>query len=360
MRSVLIDARYFSKRDTGIYVYLCAVIELLLDNHMEVTLLTPIPLTEQTPLSKRCKQIVLLRSTRAKDFTWAQLQVPKFLRSHAYDYYFSPANRGVPAFYFGKTKLVLTVHDLIPLHFFAFYFKKLPVETLVDALSTAISIYKAKRIMAVSRATAKDIQRLFGKRATATLIPIRYMGFAATTQSVKNRKKQFVYNGGRDPRKNVPVLLEGFAQFSPTHPGYKLVLMGGGYDAYDEDLKRLDIVSAVVKTGYVSQEEKMRILAESSAIVYPSLMEGYGLPIVEALSVNTPIVCGTGGSQREVAGQAGIFLEPPITAQSIATELTKLANGDIPADYPTRIRTQLAYLLSREHEQNILAQFSES
>lgn len=354
---IAVDARYFAKRDTGIYLYLCATIQLLLDQGFEVTLVSPTALKVPAEIVSRCQVVVLPYGKRKLDSAWTQIALVKFLRGQNFDYYFVPANRGLPVFYFGKTKLILTVQDVIPLHFFGLYFRRQPVETLSYLLSIFSSVRKADRIMAVSQSTARDLWHFFRRRATPTLIPIRYMGLKE--RKSKNKKKQFVYNGGRDPRKNVPLLLEAFAEFHKQYPKYKLILMGGGYEAYDDEIARLGIPSAVQKTGYVSQEEKMRILAESAATVYPSLTEGYGLPIVEALSVGTPIICGTGGSQREIAGKAGVFLEP-IAVKTIKAAMVRVATEKLPKGYAQYEHDQLAYLLSAKHEQRIIDHFTAS
>ncbi|MGK3893830.1 glycosyltransferase, partial [Enterococcus faecium] len=85
--------------------------------------------------------------------------------------------------------------------------------------------------------------------------------------------------------------------------------MGRGYEALAPRIAQLGIADRVELTGYVSDEVKWRRLAESCALVYPSLTEGYGLPIVEAFLAGIPVVCGSGGAQAEIVGEAGIVLD---------------------------------------------------
>jgi glycosyltransferase involved in cell wall biosynthesis len=350
--TICIDARYLAKPGVGIYEYLCAVIRILIDRKVTITLIGETTIHEPAEILERCDYIVLPPRYNCMGLWWEQITVLKYLRRQHFDVYWAPANQGLPLGYFGKTKLILNIHDLIRLQFLWFYLRQLPLETIAYVLSVTVSVYKAKAIMAISQATKQDIQHRFKRSSTEVLIPISRMHIGIHGKSM-HKHRQFVYNGGRDARKNVDLLLRGFALFHASYPQYKLILMGKGYDADDPLIYQLGIQDAVIKTGYVTHEEKMKILCQSTAMVYPSRTEGYGLPIVEAYSVGLPVICGTGGAQREIAGDAGIFLDP-ITTESIANAFTDIANGKLPQDNLILQREQLAYLMSPQHEQKIV------
>jgi glycosyltransferase involved in cell wall biosynthesis len=109
----------------------------------------------------------------------------------------------------------------------------------------------------------------------------------------------------------VPALLAAFADVRHERPELRLVLLGSGYEALDAELARLGLgADAVERPGYVAEDAKAAYLRGARAVVYPSLLEGFGLPIVEALAAGTPVVCGTGGAQPEIAGAAALYADP--------------------------------------------------
>src|SRR5204863_1094663 len=125
-----------------------------------------------------------------------------------------------------------------------------------------------------------------------------------------------LYLGGIEPRKNLPTLLAAFARLSdpPT-----LVIAGSGVewnpegsDLLGEALARLpdQVRSRVRMTGYVSEPEKVALMGGAEAFVYPSLYEGFGLPVVEAMACGTPVVTSNVSSLPEVAGKAAILVDP--------------------------------------------------
>jgi len=353
-KQIAIDGRYLQKPGMGINIYLKAVLRLLLDEGFAITVIVNEMPTEHIDGLDKCRIIVSKRNRLGIDMFWEQWSLARLLYKERFSKYLAPGNTGLPLFYFGKTRLILTVHDLIPFHFASRYIRKQPKVMVFYYPSQIISLFKANSIVAVSQSTADDIRRLFHRKSTPVLLPLRYMQLLDTKVVSKDkRKKQFVYNGGVDPRKNAPLLIEAFAAFLKTHSDYTLLLMGNGYERYDQLIQELGIASSVRMLGYVSHEEKMRILAQSTGVVYPSLMEGYGLPIVEAFIADVPVICGTGGAQREVGQQAATFLES-ITAESIAESLKGLIGGKN-GHSSAKAQAQLAYLASPIHEQTFIA-----
>jgi glycosyltransferase involved in cell wall biosynthesis len=359
--SIAVDGRYLCRPDVGIAIYLQGLLRLLLQEGAHITLVVHRMPDGPDDILKKCHMVVSRNPLRLP-FLWEQTWLATFLYRHHFDYYIAPGNTGLPLLYVGKTTLVLTVHDIIPLHFLGTYLRKQFLNMLNYLPSLLIAVLRAQIIMAVSQATADDIRRLFHRRAVPTLIPLRHVALVSkkTPRKHVEKKQQFVYNGGLDPRKNVPALLEGFHRFHATPAGapYKLVLMGRGYERLQLVIERLRMQNAVIMTGYVDEPTKYALIAESVGVVYPSAMEGYGLPIVEAMLSATVVACGIGGSQREVGGEGALYIEP-ISPYTVAAALQHIASRN-EAQHEAllaRQRTQIKKLFATDVDERIVQIF---
>jgi glycosyltransferase involved in cell wall biosynthesis len=128
----------------------------------------------------------------------------------------------------------------------------------------------------------------------------------------------FLSLGGLEPRKNLPMLLKAFGRL-PRHAHAALVVAGSGVpwnpegsDQFHAALRKLPggVRARVVLTGYVSEQQKVALLTGATALVYPSLYEGFGLPVLEAMSCGTPVVTSNVSALPEVAGEAALLIDP--------------------------------------------------
>jgi glycosyltransferase involved in cell wall biosynthesis len=126
-----------------------------------------------------------------------------------------------------------------------------------------------------------------------------------------------LYVGGLSPHKNLSRLVQAFARSGLAGEGVRLVLVGDIGDVFHTHVPELRAVvadcgieDAVVFTGFVPDDDLVFLYNRAEFLVQPSLMEGFGLPTVEAMACGTAIVSSTAGSLREVVGEAGIFFDP--------------------------------------------------
>ena len=142
-----------------------------------------------------------------------------------------------------------------------------------------------------------------------------------------NLPQRFVlYIGTIEPRKNLAKLVEAFAPLAAKDPEVSLVLvgkMGWMTDALFVAIERFDLASRVVFTGFIAEEEKAPFLAACTMFVYPSLYEGFGLPVLEALSCGTPTITSNTSALPEVVGDAALLVDPTSTAD-LAAAMDKL------------------------------------
>jgi glycosyltransferase involved in cell wall biosynthesis len=122
-----------------------------------------------------------------------------------------------------------------------------------------------------------------------------------------------VFVGTLEPRKDVPTLVRAFADIASRHPESLLVLAGGrgwGADAVDAAVGASGLGARIVRTGYVDDAAIPALLRSATAVVYPSLYEGFGLPALEALACGAPLVTTRGTAMEEVAGTSAVLVDP--------------------------------------------------
>lgn len=131
-------------------------------------------------------------------------------------------------------------------------------------------------------------------------------------------KKYFFYISNLRPRKNVSGLLKAWADFSSKHPEYYLVIAGRNNNYKSTDAK-------IIFPGIVSEEEKVALYKGAIALVFPSLYEGFGLPILEAQELGVPVISSNTSSLPEVAGTGALFFNPH-DPKDICSSLEKFIN----------------------------------
>lgn len=133
------------------------------------------------------------------------------------------------------------------------------------------------------------------------------------THGIELPKKYLLFVGTLEPRKNIPFLLRIFAQVSKQAPETKLVLVGRhgwGAEEIIATIKQLRITNSVHVLGPVSDDALPSIYAQATALLFPSLHEGFGFPIIEAMSAGLPVISSNGGALPDTVGDAGILLSP--------------------------------------------------
>ncbi|HOX96070.1 MAG TPA: glycosyltransferase family 1 protein [Candidatus Woesebacteria bacterium] len=204
---------------------------------------------------------------------------------------------------------------------------------------TPLSVKKAKKILTISEFSKDEIVKLYGTDPNKVEVVYPaidreiYHGKIPKTKVVSVKKKYgitgsyLLYWGTLQPRKNINRLIEAFSKLDK--PQLKLVICGKKGWLYDEILeqsKNLGISNRVVFTGFAPNEDLTALIKGSRAFVLPSLYEGFGMPVVEAQAVGTPVVVSKVSSLPEIAGESGIFIEDPLSTESIKEALDRVIN----------------------------------
>ncbi len=258
---------------------------------------------------------------------WTQFQLPNIYYNLNANLLFSPVPE-MPLF--SQTKAVVMVHDLIPIRFPK---KKSPLTPYFRYYIPQVC-RQAQHIICNSQATADDIINYF--QISANKITPIYLGynrqFFRVIEGLKHNNKTpyFVYLGRHDPHKNVSKIISAFAQFK-QHKNYQLWLAGPPDDRYtpllQQQAQELGIATQVKFLDYVSSPDLAIILNQAQALIFPTLWEGFGFPVLEAIACGTPVVTSNVSSLPEVAGEAALLVNPHDT-KSISNAMNLIAEDD--------------------------------
>jgi len=148
-----------------------------------------------------------------------------------------------------------------------------------------------------------------------------------------------LYVGSLEKRKNLPRLLEAYAYLRETLPGWKLVIVGGRKwksDPIYKAVQRLGLEPHVIFTGFVAEEDLPALYNGADLFVFPSLYEGFGLPVLEAMACGTPVVTSNTSSLPEVAGEAALLVAPTDVKAIAAAMQRVLSEPDLAAELRRR------------------------
>ncbi|MEB3212191.1 MAG: glycosyltransferase family 1 protein [Leptolyngbyaceae bacterium] len=304
MSGLIVNLAFLNQQPTGLMTYGVNVISHL--RSLTPTLLTPQPFPEEHTYSIPATMTADQGSKgHARRLVWTQIQLPAIYRQLDASLLFSP----IPEAPLGtRTRYVVTVHDVIPLRFP----KRFSPLTLYSRYYVPHVLRQAQHILANSTATAEDVVKFFGIPASSiTPIPLAYDAAHFRVLDVP-KKNYFLVLGRPDPHKNIHRVLDAFAQL--PHSDTELWLAGTPDPKLTPQLlihaDELGIRQRVKVLDYVPYAELPKLLNQAIALVFPSLWEGFGLPVLEAMACGTPVITSTLSSLPEVAGDAALLVDP--------------------------------------------------
>ncbi len=267
-------------------------------------------------------------------FGYSHIVVAETLRTHHLDVFHSPAYI-IPYQY--RKPSVITIHDLA-IYRHPEWFP--PKQKFSTSFLVPSSVKRASKIIAVSRATSKMVQDSFG--VASRDIAVIYEGMPKARPLSKAKRQQtlntfsihqrfFFYIGTIEPRKNLESLVKAFDQFLESHPRHRdiqLVLAGNKgwkHDRIFRSIARARWSMNIRYLGYISAEEKTALMQSCMAFTFPSLWEGFGLPVLEAAAMGVPVLTSKVSSLPEVAGDGALYVNPR-SIPSIQRGLSTLAS----------------------------------
>lgn len=194
------------------------------------------------------------------------------------------------------------------------------------------AVARARTVLAVSKHTASDLAHLIPTSASKTEITL----LAASEPSSHVRVSQalpfeppFLLSvGTREPRKNLPRLLAAWQQLDPVMRGKHRLVVAGAMGWLLDDLEAsLSDDPSIILAGHLPDEQLQACLQAAKAFVYPSLYEGFGLPVLEAMAAGVPVLTSRVGATLEVAGHAALLVDPA-SVSDIRDAMAQLLSDD--------------------------------
>lgn len=324
---VAIDTRPLKFAQTGLKTYLAELVnQWNQSNSMEIVLLAP-----TTAVYNGSNKLKKIRE-HIKFIWWKQYQLPKAAAKNNCTHIFC-ADFFVPYCkrWNGITlKTIAVLHDAFfwesPEHYNTiwlqlFHLMGVPAARKANLLIVPTQFAKQRIIhfenfdplkMCVVHEAAKTLPLLSQPESYIANLAPELLG-----------ANYFLHVGVLEKRKNITTLLEAFSMVHSTHPNYKLVLVGNtpvkdnlnDAPAINETIYRLQISDAIVRLGYLDAENLASIYQCAFCYVFPSLNEGFGLPVLEAFNAGLPTICANNSALPEVAGDAALFFDPYDAAQ---------------------------------------------
>jgi glycosyltransferase involved in cell wall biosynthesis len=319
---LLVNLSFLIRQPTGISTYALNILPFL--KSLDPTLLVADTISDYTcypiPPGQTPDQGI---KGHLRRLLWTQFNLPQIYRQLKAKLLFSPLPE---APIFSECRSIVTVHDLIPLRFPGRFS---PLTTYQRYYLPQV-LHQSQHLLCDSVATANDAIDFLGIPATKiTPIPLAYDPHRFRWLDLPP-SNYFFYIGRHQPYKNLHRTIEAFAAL-PTHLDCELRISGPGDRRYTPRLQalaaELGVADRVQFMGYVDDMQLPIWLNQAIALVFPSLWEGFGLPVLEAMACGTPVITSNLSSLPEVAGDAALSVDPYDVAAITAAMTTVLTDS---------------------------------
>ncbi|MFA5776827.1 MAG: glycosyltransferase family 1 protein [Parcubacteria group bacterium] len=287
------------------------------------------------PKSRLCRFRIKCGMTLINNkFLWNLWTLPNYLRKNPVDAYHTQYI--TPFFVSKKIKIITHIHDVSFLAFPEFIKKS---DLFFLKVLIPMSIKRADKVIAVSEFTKKEIIKYYQtdsekikvvyNAVSEDFLKSDYSGneLFAIRKKYNLPEEYILYIGTLQPRKNIPMLIRAFAEVKKRMPEIKLVLAGNrnahNFDKrIDEEIARLNLSDGIIFSGFVEEEDKSALFLLAKVFVFPSLYEGFGIPILEAISRKISVLASDIPVHREIAEDGALYFN----SESIDEMQEKLYN----------------------------------
>lgn len=330
-----VDARLLSRSITGIGRYtleMCRALSRI--EGVSLYLYSPSPINSEftkslTPSIIRTGHF----NNRISRQLWSEIYLPLWAKQDDVDVFWGPAHR-LPRWLPSRTARIATIHDLV----WKYARDTMrPLSRILECYQVPSAIKRADHIVTDSQSTANSILEEFHVPTNKlTVIPLGSNHLNPTTdgQLLKNMniiQPYCLFVGTLEPRKNLVNLLIAYSKLPEDVKKRAMLLIAGGTGwggiNLESTITNLNLAHYTRLLGYVDEPTLAALYAHAKFLVMPSLYEGFGLPLVEAMAYGIPVLTSNNSSMKEVAGNAGILVDP-LNIESIKDGLKRLIIDD--------------------------------
>jgi glycosyltransferase involved in cell wall biosynthesis len=337
-----VDARLLSRPLTGIGRYTLEMCLAILNvEGVSLYLYSPAPL--RTELERGFEAAVTRYQSFENGFlrqVWGESYLPIWAKKDGVDVFWGPAHR-LPHWLPGGMARVVTIHDLV---WKCASDTMRPLSRMLEHYQMPFAVRTADTVIAVSQSTADAVIEEFGigydklsivppgARLHTKVLPLE------TLEQFGIKPPYFLFVGTLEPRKNLIRLLTAYSRLSESLKSHAMLVIAGsegwGGINIDKTVADLGLENHVRLLGFVEESTLSALYANALFLAMPSLYEGFGLPLVEAMVHGTPVLTSNNSSMPEVAGDAGLLVDA-LDISSIENGLSKLIGDEV-------IRNELA------------------
>ncbi len=337
---IAINARFLIKdKLEGVGWYTYEIVRRMVANHPEdeFILIHDRPLAKEYLFADNVKSVKTLIPSRHPIlwYLWFEYAIPSVLKKHKPDVFISfdghlSIKTDIPTVY--------VLHDLAYLH----YPGEIP-NTVLKFYQKFIPQYvnRADHIVSVSSHGQNDVLQQFqqiqpeatsvvGNASREIFKPISAQEQESIQEQYADGEKYFFYVGAVQPRKNISRIIQAFDLFNQTHPKSQLLIAGRSAWKTEQikqtylDSKSKDKIKFL---GYVEDKTMAKLMASAACFIYPSLFEGFGVPVLEAMQCGVPIITSKDSAMSEVAQEAALLVDPNDT-NDIAEAMIKIFDNE--------------------------------
>jgi len=324
-----IDARPLSYQLTGIGYYLkCLLDEIQKTDHINRYFLLSNASINYNLFNDNWKKIEGHFKKKLLSTFWIQLNAPHLASKLKINVFWGTRHH-LPLFLPGQVKSVATIHDIVH----RLYPDTMALPNLVvERLLMPMSIKRAAKIITDSQSTSNDLVKYF-KINPKKIVKIHpgIPGFTNTDPEGSDEidripSAYFLFVGTMEPRKNFMRILKAFESLNPYEKDIHLIAVGGkgwGNSECNRLLTDHKLRRFVHVTNYVSRNRLLSYYQNSICLLFPSVYEGFGFPILEAMSCGTPVITSNTSSMPELAGSSAFYVNP-FSVKDIAEALHRM------------------------------------
>ncbi|HBY02542.1 MAG TPA: glycosyltransferase family 1 protein [Rikenellaceae bacterium] len=311
---VLFDAHVIGTRETGNETYIINLLQALsnLPNVKCGAIILP---GNALPSSLSNVEPIVLKTKN--DWTRLIFALPDLYRSWNADVlhvnYVGP--------FMSKVPFVTSLHDVSYKRFPSFFS---PRDRLLFSILSPLSLQSTKAIITISHHAKQEIAHFYPSFKNKTFVT--HLAANSIFRKINKKREEnpvlmkfaipdsyILVVGNLQPRKNVLRIIRAFAAIQNQITETKLVIVGQAKwqsSEIEEEVRKQRIENRVIFTGYITEEELVWLYNDATVFVYPSLYEGFGLPILEAMACGTPVITSNTSSMPEVAGDSALLVNP--------------------------------------------------